>query len=249
MARVDRAGLILNLSTLQTSTLRYAQVPLNSAAGDPDGGCWFADRTGGIYYGGINGDLRLAATVDEGSGSVIQICGEFLVWRGFVPKWHSETGVDQENALVLFRRKSGAKHSIERVGERSFAIREGFCIAMDHDPSSGRLVMLWHREHDTPLLRIGSVEEFLENRFVDHVLGEVGLLGTAQMAVSPNGKVVGIVNVSGEFVCVEIADGKEIATLATSVPFTHIAKGGSDNTFWLVQGLDVIYECSLVQPA
>ena len=249
MARVDRTGLIWNMATLRTATLRSAQLSLNIAVGDPDGGCWFADRAGGIYFSGNDGNLRLAAKVDEGKGSVIQVCGEYLVWRGFVPKWSPESGVDAVRTFVFFRRRSALNQPLERVGECTFAVRDGLCIAMDYDPSSGMLVMLWHREHDTPVLRLGLVADFLDNRITDLVLGGAGLLGTAQMAVSPDGTVVGIVNARGEFVCVAIADGKEVATLAAAVPFTHVVKGGSGTSFWLVEGLDVIYRCNLVKPA
>ena len=247
-ARVDRPGLVWNLADLQTTILQYSPVPLNMAAGDPDSGCWFSDRKGGIYYAGDERQMRLVATVDEGSGAILHVCGEYLLWRGYIPHFYPGTGVDHARAFVFFRRKPGHKEALERIGERLFSVREGLCVALDYSNENGKLAMLWHREGKEPVLRIANAVDFLGGRFVDHELHGVGFLGQAQMSFSPDGLFLGIVNMGGAFVCVDVNDGETIATLAGSLPFTHVAPAERGERFWLAQDKDVIYSCTLVRP-
>jgi hypothetical protein len=222
---------------------------LNMAAGDPENGCWFSDRKGGIYYVGDDRQLRLATTVEEGTGAILHICGAHLLWRGTIPHYYPDTGVDQARAFVFFRRRPGADSPLERVGDRLFAVREGLCIAMDYDHTRGRLVLLWHREGKYPVLRTATVAAFLADRFIDRELQGAGLLGDSQIAVSPDGRVLGIINSSHALVCVSLDTGELVASLAANLPFTHIAPGGEGSSFWLVQARDIVYGCTLVEPA
>lgn len=248
-ARVDRPGLVWNLASFQTSPLYYPTLLLNMAAGDPEKGCWFSDRKGGIYYVGDDGQLRLAASVEEGTGAILHVCGEHLLWRGTIPRYYPDAGVDQARAFVFFRRRPGDDSPLERIGERLFAVREGLCIALDYDYTRGRLVLLWQPEGKYPVLRTATVEEFLADRFLDREIQGAGLLGDSRIAISPEGRVLGIVNSSHELVCVSMDTGESVASLAGSLPFTHIAPGGGGTSFWLVQAQDAVYGCTLVEPA
>ena len=248
-ARVDRPGLVWDLASLQTEPLYYPTMLLNMAAGDPEKGCWLSDRKGGIYYAGDDRQLRLAATVENGTGSILHICGDYLLWRGAIPHYFPDEGLDQARAFVFFRRRPGANSPLERIGERLFAVREGLCVAMDYDHTRGRLVLLWQPEGKYPVLRTATVEEFLANRFLDHELQGAGLLGDSRIALSPDGRVLGIINSGRELACVSMENGELVASLAGSLPFTHIAPGKEGTSFWLVQAQDVVYGCTLVEPA
>jgi hypothetical protein len=246
--RVDRPGLVWDLASLQTAPLSYRPMMLNMAAGDPELGCWFSDRKGGIYYAGDDRELRLAATVEEGVGGTLEACGKYLLWRGTIPHYYPDMGVEQTRAFVFFRRRPGTDSPLERIGERLFAVQEGLCITLDYDRTRGRLVLLWQPEGKYPVLRTATVEEFLTDRFVERKLQNVGLLGNSRIALSPDGRALGIINSGRELVCVSIDTGELVATLAGSLPFTHIAPGGEGTSFWLVQAQDTVYGCTLVEP-
>lgn len=246
-ARVDRPGIVWKLSDLGTSTIEDSGMPLNGAAGDPDGGCWFCDRKGGIYFAGDDRRLRLAGTVNEGIGSSLHLCGDYLLWRGTIPTFFPGFGIDQARSFVFFKRRPGRRGPLEHAGQQLFPVRDGLCIDMDYDPASGRLVILWQLESKIVVLRTACVEDFLSGRFTGREVHGAGLLGAARISVSPDGHLLGVVNSLGEFVCVNIADGKIIAILGGSLPFTHLAPAGQGACFWLVRGQDSIYHCELMR--
>ena len=183
-----------------------------------------------------------------GHGGILHVCGDCLLWRGTIPHYFPDMGVEQTRAFVFFRRRIGSNSPLERIGERLFAVREGLCVAMDYDHTRGRLVLLWQPEGKYPVLRTATVKEFLADQFRDRELQRAGLLGDSRIAVSPDGRVLGIVNSGRELVCVSLDTGKLVATLAGSLPFTHIAPGGEGTSFWLAQAQDVVYGCTLVEP-
>lgn len=225
-ARVDRPGLVWDLESFQSAPLSYQTMLFNMAVGDPEQGCWFSDRKGGIYYAGDDSQLRLVATVEDGTGAILHICGEHLLWRGTIPHYYTDTGVDQARAFVFFRRRPRKNRPLERIGERLFAVREGLCVAMDYDTTRGQLFLLWQPEGKYPVLRTATVEEFLAGQFVDHELKGAGLLGDSRVAISPDGRVLGILNSGRELICVSTDTGEVVASLAGGLPFTHIAPGG-----------------------
>jgi hypothetical protein len=248
-ARVDRPGTVWNLATLDTSPLRYRPMMLNMAVGDLDNGCWFCDREGGIYYAGDDRELRLAAKVQDGIGGFLHICGEYLLWRGIIPHFFPGSGVDQARAFVFFLRRTGKQAPLERVGERLFAVKEGLCLALDYDPMRKRLVLLWQPERKPPVLRTATVKDFLADRFTDCELRGTGLLGDSRISISPDARVLGIVNSSHELICVSLDSGEVVAVLGGSLPFSDIAPGGSGSSFWLAQAQDVVFGCTLVEPS
>ncbi len=247
-ARVDRPGTVWRLSDLGTTTLEESGMPLNGAVGDPDGGCWFCDRRGGVYFAGDDRRLRLAEAVNEGIGSALHLCGDYLLWRGTIPTFYPGMGIDQARSFVFFKRRPGRQNPLERAGQRLFPVSDGLCIAMSYDPVGRRLVILWKLESKIVVLRTASVENFIAGRFEDREIDGLDPLDIKCISVSPDGDTVGILNSHGEFVCADIDGRKIIATLIGSIPFTHSAPAETGASFWLVQGQDSIYHCNLVRP-
>jgi len=247
-AGVDGSGVILDLSDFETTPFDYQPLSLHMAVGDPEQGCWFSDRKGGIFYAGASPEMRLAATVEAGIGAGLHVCGDYLLWRGTIPHFYPDMGVDQARAFVFFRRGPGTDSPLEHIGERLFAVREGLCIALDYDHVRGKLVLLWQPEGQYPILRTATIEDFLADQFLDRELRGLGFLGDSRIAVSPDGSTLGIINSAKALVCVSMETGELAAELAGSLPFTHISPGGEGTSFWLVQAQDLVYGCTLEEP-
>jgi hypothetical protein len=247
-ARVDRPGAVWNLADLYSTPLLSPPQLFNAAAGDPEAGCWFCDRRGGIFYVGDDRIVRQVETVKDGLGANLLVCGDYLLWWGTIPHYYPEYGVEQAREFVFFRRRVHQSSRLERLGERRFSVREGLCINLAYNHITGRLTLLWQPETKRPLLRTASIEDFLNGRFHDRDLKGAGLAGHAKTAFSGDGKVLGIVNSGGVFHCVDIENGIVTATLAGSFQFTHLAPAGDDTAFWLVQADQSIYRCTLVWP-
>lgn len=216
------------------------------AVGDPKKGCWFSDRSGGIYYADDR-QLRLVAKVDEGVGGVLQVCGEYLLWWGMIPHYYPDSGVDQARAFVVFRRRPGRNQSLVRSGERLFAAGDGLCLASDYDEAHNRLILLWQPEGTLPVLRSATVDGFLKGQFADRELQGCGPLGHSRIALSRDGRILAILNSSRELACMSTETGDLVAYLGGSFPFTHVARGPKTASFWLVQSNDFVYGCTLVE--
>ncbi len=244
-------GQVFDLATLDSVPLQGCPPGVNLADGDPDGGCWLTDREGDIYFVDPNGRCSLKAKIglDQVTGPRIHLCGEYLVWYGYSARWYPDTGAESSRSFVFFRRRLKPAPSAERAGERFFAVREGLCSALTSDSVQNRLVMLWTVEGTSDhLIRVASVEEFIEGRYQDLKLSGEGSLGFVQMAISPDGHWLGIVNQHGDLIYVSMADGRAVATLSGSSPFTWIAAGGSGSEFWLVEAREHVYRCTLSEP-
>ena len=248
VVRVDRPGFILDLNTSRTIPLGTPLMGVNMAAGDSEDGCWLTDRSGNIYLVTADGHCRLVARVGtEGAvGSAVHICGDHVIWRGFVPQWYPDTGVDQARTFVFFRR-SGSP-SLDRVGEKRFTVREGLCVALSYNLVTRKIIMLWQPESSYPILRSASAEDFMDGRFHDCELQDFGPIAASEIAVSSNGSSLGIINDQGAFACMQIDSGKQIAVLAGSSPFIHVAPAGMKGEFWLANTKNHIYKCTAITP-
>jgi hypothetical protein len=248
-ADVTGRGQVWNLALLAAQPIDNLPTALNLACADPDSGCWFTDRAGDIFYVDSSGYCEKLAEpgLVEVHGSVIHVCGNYLVWRGYSPQWEDTTGVEQGRTFVVFRRAMSPRPRLEKLGERRFAVRDGVCLAMDATPSSARLVSLWHLETGANVLRVASPPEFLEGKWTDCPLTELAEIGMPQVAISPDERMVGIVS-QNEFACVETRTGEVAARLTSSSGFTHVAAGPAGAEFWLVEARDRIYHCRLEEP-
>jgi hypothetical protein len=139
---------------------------------------------------------------------------------------------------------------IERLGEQFRHPSEGLCVAVCYDKSAEQLVTLWVKaaeEGETYYLRVGPVKEFCRWQFREvNVLG-LGPYRFVQADLSADGRLLGIVNMAGEFSCLSIGDGRVLATLAGSAPFTAVVPGADGPKFWLVEARTLVYGCSLVE--
>ncbi len=246
---VEGRGAIWNLSTLKKQPVPEAPMALNVSQGDPDSGCWYTDRSGDIFHLGPDGVCRKVASIGGDShGGTIHVCGEYLMWRGYAPHFDDHAGMDQSRLFVLFRRVTTPTPRLDRIGERRFAVREGLCIAMDYAPSSRRFAMLWHVEGGAPVLRTGSMDDFMAGTHVDYPF-PTDMVGHAQMSFSPSEREIGIVTEFGDFLCVSASDGHLIARLESSADFSHIAAGKGAHDFWLVEARDRIFGCTVMGPS
>jgi len=245
-------GLVIELSSIQTKTLKECPYGLNVVVGDDEGGCWFTDRAGDIYYIDTFGYSHciLKIGLDDVHGAILENCGDYLVWIGYSTKYFPDTGVEPARTLIFFRKHIANVPTLERVGEQFRHPREGLCVAFLYDHVAKRLVTLWVNSIEgieNYGLRIGSVEEFAQWRFQElNVIG-LGQIKLVQANLSADGRFFGVVNMAGEIVCISILDGKVITTLSGSSPFTAVVHGCEGSEFWIVEKSSTIYKCKLIE--
>lgn len=241
-------GLLVDLSSLQSIPLKGCPPGLNVAVGDPYGGCWLTDRAGDIYFVNTAGNCQCAARIDlpDVRGAQLQNCGDFLVWYGYSAKFFPETGSDAARTFVFFRKHRGPAPWLERLGQQFQPPSEGQCVALCADKRQ-HLVSLWEKESGGGryLLRTGPVTGFINWHFQEERVIGLGPIGFLQAELSADGQLLGMVTRAGEFFCVKVADGRVLASLAGSAPFTAVAPGASGAEFWLVEAGSRVYRCSL----
>jgi hypothetical protein len=130
----------------------------------------------------------------------------------------------------------------------SFA-REGQFVAICYDQVAKRLVTLWVKGESvkTYNLRVSSVEDFAHWQFKEIEVSGLGPYEFVQAYLSANGRLLGVVNMVGEISCLSVADGRVLATLAPSIPFTAVTHGADGSEFWLVEARKRVYKCALIQ--
>ena len=139
---------------------------------------------------------------------------------------------------------------LERLGEQFRHPREGLCVAVCYDQVAERLVTLWVKATDgieTYSLGVGPVKEFARWQFQEIDVSGLGEFRFVQADLSANGRFLGVVNMPGEISCLSVADGRVLATLAGSAPFTAVAPGADGSEFWLVEARASVYRCALVE--
>lgn len=249
-------GLVFDLATLRSAPLQGCPLGINIAVGENDGGgCWFTDRTGDIYFADATAQCRCAAKfgLPDIYSSLIVNCGNYLVWAGYSSeyfrKYFPETGDDQARTFVFFSKVQKNLPVLERLGEQFWHPREGRCVAICYDQAAKRLVTLWAKaaEGEPYKLRIGSVKEFAHRQFEEIDVCGLGPVRFVQANLSANGRLLGVVNMAGEISCLSVADGRVLATLAGSAPFTSVAPGADGSEFWLVEARTRVYKCALVE--
>jgi Domain of unknown function (DUF4062) len=245
-------GLVLDPARTQPIPIQNGALGISAAAGDADDGCWFADRRGGIHYVDAAGQSRQAAnvTLQDMAGPQIGDSGSYLVWWGQSSRHFPGAGADAAITFVFFRKSHrGGSLKLERVSEHFNQRKDGFCLAVCHDPVGERLVTLWATYAGSYFLRVGPVREFSDWHFQEREVSGLGELNFFQAALSANGELIAVVNAGGEVSCVSVADGGVKATLAGSRPFTSCAPGSSGPELWLLEAQARIYKCTLVGDA
>jgi hypothetical protein len=245
-------GLVFDLVTLQSIPLQGCPTGLNVAAGDAEGGCWFTDRVGDIFFGDGDGSCECVARINlrNVNGAQLYSCGRHLVWYGYSDQYFADTGADPARTFVFFRKNEEGARQLQRLGEKILHPREGVCTAICYDSAADRLVTAWTKEgRGGYTLRLGSVEHFLDWRVEERDMIGLGVYRFVQAELSADGCWLGVVNVAGEFCCVSVKDGNVSATLAASSPFTAVAPGSNHAEFWLVESRTAIYLCTLVAPS
>ena len=245
-------GLAFDLSTLRSTPLQGCPPGINVAVGEDSGGCWFTDRAGDIYSADATGQCSCAAKIGlpDVHGSHLENCGGYLVWAGYSSKYFPETGAEPARTFLFFNKTQTNPPMLERLGEQFRHPREGLCVAVCYDQVAGRLVTLWVKATDgieTYSLRVGRVKEFARWQFQEIDVSGLGQFRFVQADLSANGRFLGVVNMPGEISCLSVADGRVLATLAGSAPFTAIARGADGSEFWLVEAGTSVYRCALVE--
>lgn len=245
-------GLVHDLATLHAVPMQGCPFRVNMVAGDSDGGCWLVDGAGDIFFVDARGICRRVAAINlpNVSGAQIRACGDHLVWSGYSTQVYSDTGIEAARTMIFFRRDSYCfPPKLDRIGERFLPTREGICQSICYDKTTGKLVTVWTVEgEDRHCLRLGSVEDFAAWHIEERNLADIGPKTLRQAVLSPDGHWLGILNVAGEFSCVRVNDGRTVATLAASIPFTMVAPGASDAEFWVVTAQIHVYRSALTNP-
>ena len=245
-------GLAIELSSMRTKTLQKCPYGLNVAVGEDEGGCWFTDRAGDIYYIDALGYSHCIVKIelDDVHGAILENCGDYLVWIGYSSKFFPDSGAEPARTLIFYRKHIANIPILERVGAQYKHPREGLCIAFCHDRVAKKLVTLWVIEKEgieNYKLRVGSVEEFAQWKFQElNVLG-LGQIKFVQANLSADSRFLGVLNMAGEISCVSITDGKVITSLSGSYPFTALVDGCEGSEFWLVENHSIIYKCKLFE--
>lgn len=241
-----------DLSSLRSMPLQGCPSGINGAVGEDRGGCWFTDRAGDIYFTDEGKNCHCAAKneLPDVHGSHLENCGSHLVWAGYSSKYFPETGTEPARTFLFFRKVWGNPPMLERIGEQLRHPREGFCVEVCYDQTAERLVTLWVKATDgvqTFHLRVGPVREFAHWQFQEIDVSGLGLSRFVQADLSADGRLLGVINMAGEISCISIEDGRVLATLAGSEPFTAVAPGQGGSEFWLVEAGASIYRCALVE--
>jgi len=243
-------GQIFNLATLQLTPIRDCPHMPNIAAGDAEGGCWFSDRQGDIYFSDITGRCRRVAAVElpEPRGAQLHNCGQYLVWTGFTSQWFPETGVELARTLVFFQKSLSPEPKLDRLGVQVLHPREGICVALCYDAVRDRLVTVWTVEgRGEYRLRLGSIGEFVAWSITERDLPSLDPLRCHQAVLSTDGKWLGVLCGGGELAYVNVETGGITASLAGSVPFIAVETAPGEAKFWLVEAHGRVYRCELRQ--
>jgi len=240
------------LSTLQSTPLQSCPPGINLAVGEDSGGSWFTDRAGNIYYADATGQFHCTAKIglNDIHGSYLENCGDYLVWIGYSSKFYPETGVEPARTFIFFKKSSGNPPLLKRVGEEFRHPREGLCVAVCFDQVADRLVTLWLKTMDgidSYSLKVGPMKEFIRWQFQEINVNGFGGYRFVQADLSANGQFLGVVNMPGEISCLSVADGRVVATLAGSAPFTSVSPGADGSDFWLLEARTRVYKCALVE--
>jgi len=244
-------GFVMNLGTLQPTLLQDCPPGLNMVVGEPDGGCWFIDRPGDIYFADARGRCSCAARINlpDVSGAQLVNCANHLIWYGYSTQFFPDTGADAARTFVFFRKRPGSLPKLERLGEQFRPPRDGLCLALCYAEPTGELVTFWEISAQglaTHLLRIARPDQFLAWQFRETLVTGEGVIRFTQASLSADARYLGIVNMAGEFSCLDITGGQVVATLAGSSPFTAVAPGAKGPQFWLVEGRRQVFGCTLV---
>jgi hypothetical protein len=245
-------GLVIDLTTHLAIPLQGCPSGLNVAVGDENGGCWLIDRGGDIFYADTAGQCHPAAKIGlrDVHGSQLKNCDEYLIWIGYSSNFFPETGPEPARTFVFFRKTQGSPRILERIGEQLRHPKEGLCLSVCFDQTTGQMVMLWAEPMNgvtTYNLRIGPVKEFVNWQFKEIPVTGLGLATFVDASLSANGRFLGVVNLAGEISCLSIEDGRVLATLVGSVPFTAVAHGAEGSEFWLVEAQTKVYKCIFVE--
>jgi hypothetical protein len=251
-ARGNGPGLLVDVARVHSTALQGCPHGIDLAVGDDAGGCWFADRSGEIYFASTTGQCNCAGRIplSDVHSSHLENCGDHLVWAGHSRKSFRETGAEPARTFVFFSKEQGNPVKLDLLEEQSRNPKEGSCLAVHYDRVSKKLVTLWVKStdgQDSYSLRVGPVKEFARWQFkeIDIVgLGEIAYVGSG---LSANGRFLGIVNTAGEMCCLSVTTGNLVATLASGAPFTAVAPGAAGPEFWLGGAHASVYRCALAE--
>ncbi|MFC1539019.1 DUF4062 domain-containing protein [Candidatus Latescibacterota bacterium] len=252
VARGSEPGMIFDSATFQSRPLEGCPPGINTAVGEDEGGCWFTDRIGDIYFADSTGQCRCAAKIGlpDVHGSLLENCGNFLVWVGYSSKFFPESGTEPARTLVFFGKVKKTAPMLERLGEQLRHPREGLCIAICYDKVNKRLVTLWVKViegTETYYLRVGSVNDFICWHTQEINVTGLGPYRFVQANLSADSKLLGVVNIAGEISCLSVADGRVRATLAPDTPFSAVVPGAEGSKFWVVDTHVCVYGCTLIE--
>ncbi len=242
-------GVVLDVTTAEAAPLNGCPMQLNSAAGEPEGGCWFSDRGGGIHFADAQGRWSQAVNVGlrDVSGARLVDCGKVLLWWGLSSRIFG-TGPEPATTFVFFRKTGTRQAELERIGMRALHPTEGTCAALWHIEAGDRLVALWAAPGagtEPWRLRIGSTDDWISGRFQETRIAGLEAFRLEQGALSADQGFLGLLSHTGEMFCVRLADSQVVAALAGSVPFSAVTPGPASSAFWLAEGQTRVYRCSL----
>jgi hypothetical protein len=242
----DGRGFVFEVENELCVPLRQCPLGVNMVAGDAQGGCWLVDRIRDIYYADESGNCGLAMRIELPgvTGARIQSCGDHVVWSGYSSKVFAETGSESARTLAFFKVVRTPELRVTRVGHHVLHPREGICEAICYDAGGDQLVTVWTLEGKQGYrLRSGTVEEFSSWQIRQQDIVGVGDMRFLQAALSPDSRWLGVLGAAGDLVCLNVDDGRAVATLSPSLPFTAIATGGGATTFWVVEAGSQVYGC------
>jgi hypothetical protein len=245
-------GWILDLRNTAALTVINCPIGVNVVAGENLGGCWIVDREGNIYFADDQGQTRLIEHIrlPEVSGARLYVCGDNLVWFGNTTRSFPDSAAEAARTFVFFRKSKERPFRIRRTAEQFRHPREGLCMAICYDSNHDRLVTLWKKEGQKGyLLKSGRLEDFEAWQVENQDISGFGGSGFVKAALTENGGYLGVLNLAGELTYIRVEDGKAIATLAGSLPFTLLAPASGDDAFWLSDAQSKIYHCQLRRPS
>jgi hypothetical protein len=252
-ATTQGLGMVFDPATQKQTLVQNLPYALNTAAGDPQCGCWFTDRVGDIYFADVDGRCQLVAKIElrDVTGAKLQSCGEYLVWSGYSSHRFAGRGLDTARSLAFFRRVSTPAPGLERLGEQHLHPSEGICVAICFDRASNQLVTLWTVEggRNSYRLRLGGLEDFVSWRIKERDITGLRRARLVQADIAACGRWLGVLDSAGQFSCVRTEDAHVVATLAGSKPFTALATGADRAEFWLVENHERVHRCVLRYPS
>ena len=246
------ADVVVDLASLDRAPIEGCPLGLNAAAGDRREGCWLVDRAGDIYAVDPAGHCRPAVRCElrEPLGARLLDCGDWLVWSGLASATFADVGDEPAPTLLFYRKlSSGAGATLELAGRYVRHPNEGQSSGLWFDDAAGRLVSLWlaprHEEEPYRLL-VAPLEDATAGRFTETPVVGLGNVRCAGGSLSADGAFLGLLTGVGELHCVRVADGRSVAILAGSLPFTSVAAGPRAAEFWLAEAQAQPYHCSVI---